>query len=463
MRGFLPLLITMGICTATLSGSTPEELRTRASALAARALASDRAYRNLGSLCDDVGNRLSGSASYGRAVQWGLKAMRDAGLQNVHTETVLVPHWVRNGESARMLLPTPQDLSILGLGMSVPTPKGGITADVVVVGSLEELAALKDDQVKGRIVLFESPFKGYGPGARMRFSGASAAARKGAVGMLLRSVASLSFDTPHTGTLHYDADAPAIPAAAVSVENAMMMRRQWDRGQRIQVHLEMNCETLPDVEAANVVGELPGSSRPGEIVLVGGHLDSWDVGQGAQDDGVGCVLSLQAAHLIHEQGLRPARTVRVVFFANEENGNRGGEGYKARHRAELKDHVAAIETDSGNGLAKGFSLELHAPEGGKAPDAQKALAVLSGLAPLLEPLEAGRLVLGHGGVDIEPSVMVGVPGLGMNHDTARYWEVHHSKADTFDKINKEDLAKNSAILAVAVYGLADMPGRLLEP
>jgi hypothetical protein len=375
----------------------------------------------------------------------------------------MVPRWVRNQESARMIAPTPRELSILGLGMSVPTPKGGITADVVVVSSLDELAALKDEAVKGRIVLFESPFKGYGPGARMRFSGASAAARKGAVGMLLRSVASLSFDTPHTGTLHYDDGVPAIPAAAVSVEDAMMMRRLWERRQRIQVHLEMGCETLPDVEAANVVGELPGASKPGEIVLVGGHLDSWDVGQGAQDDGVGCVLSLQAAHLIHAQGLRPARTVRVVFFANEENGNRGGEGYLAQHRAELKDHVAAIETDSGNGPARGFSLELHPREGGKAPDAQKALATLGILAPMLEPLEAGRLVLGHGGVDIEPSVMVGVPGLGMNHDTAHYWEVHHSKADTFDKINKDDLIRNGAILAVTVFGLADMPGRLLEP
>ncbi|WP_306599472.1 M20/M25/M40 family metallo-hydrolase [Geothrix sp. 21YS21S-2] len=467
MRGSLSLLLALGFGASALLGTTPEDplakVRAQASALAARALASDRAYRNLASLCDDVGHRLSGSANYDKAVLWGLQAMRDAGLQNVHAEKVMVPHWVRNQESAWMVLPNLKEVSILGLGMSVPTPKGGITADVVVVASLEELAGLKDDQVRGRIVLFESPFRGYGPGARMRFSGASAAARKGAVGMLLRSVASLSYDTPHTGTLHYDADAPAIPAAAVSVEDAMMMRRMWDRGQRIMVHLEMGCETLPDAEAANVVGELPGATRPGEIVLVGGHLDSWDVGQGAQDDGVGCILSLAAASLIREQGLKPARTVRVVFFANEENGNRGGEGYLALHRAELKDHVAAIETDSGNGPARGFSLELHAPEGGRAPDAQKALAVLGGLRPMLEPLEAGRLVLGHGGVDIEPSVMVGVPGLGMNHDTSKYWEVHHSKADTFDKINKEDLARNSAILAVAVYGLADMPGRLLEP
>ena len=467
MRSSLSSLLVLGFTTASLMAGQPPDpmaaLRVNAPALAARALASDQAYVTLASLCDGVGCRLAGSEAFGRAMVWGVKAMEEAGLQNVHLEKVMVPHWVRNAESARMVSPTPQELSILGLGMSVGTPKGGLTADVVVVSGLEELAKLKEEQVKGRIVLFEAPFQGYGPGARVRFSGASAAARKGAVAMLLRSVASLSFDTPHTGSMRYDADAPSIPAAAVSVENAMMMRRMWDKGQRIQVHLDMACELLPEVEAANVVGELVGATKPQEIVLVGGHLDSWDVGQGAQDDGVGCVLSLQAARMIKEQGLKPARTVRVVFFANEENGNRGGEGYARQHRAELKDHVAAIETDSGNGLARGFSLELHPLAGGPAPDAPRALAVLERLTPLLEPLGAGRMSAGHSGTDVEPTVVLGVPGLGMSHDTSHYWEVHHSKADTFDKVNREDLAKNAAILAVAVYGLADLPGRLVEP
>jgi carboxypeptidase Q len=174
------------------------------------------------------------------------------------------------------------------------------------------------------------------------------------------------------------------------------------------------------------------------------------------------VLSLEAAHLIKAQGLRPARTVRVVFFANEENGSRGGEAYAKAHAAELADHVVAIETDTGNGLVKGFSLEIRAAEGHK-PDPEKALEALRTLAPLLEPLGAGRLVLGHGGTDIEDTVLQGVPGLGVGHDLAHYWEVHHSKADTFDKVNKDDLARNAGILAVAVYGLAEMPGRLVPP
>ena len=466
MRGPLMSLLALTLAGGFLQAAGPEApFSAQAKLLTTEALASEaltfgHAYRNLASLCDGVGHRLSGTKDYDRAVAWALKTMTEAGLTKVHTEMVMVPHWVRNRESAQVLLPAPHELSILGLGGSVPTPKGGLTADVVVVKSAEELAQLKDEDVKGRIVLFEMPFAGYGSMVKYRFSGPSMAARKGAVGMLMRSIASLSFDTPHTGVTHYDDGVPAIPAACVSVENALMMRRMWEAHERIQVHLEMNCETLPDVPAANVVGDLVGSSKPEEVVLLSGHLDSWDVGQGAQDDGVGCILSLEAAHLIHKAGLKPKRTVRVVFFANEENGNRGGLGYLEQHRAELPKHVAAFESDSGNGPVRGFTLELHPSAAGQAPDPVRSLAVLRKLAPLLEPLGAARLELGHSGVDVEPSVLTGVPGLGVSHDTSHYWEVHHSKADTLDKVNKEDLARNSAILAIAAYALAELPERL---
>ena len=459
----LKSILALTLTTAFLAAGVPEDatvqLKRQATRLTAESLFTDHAYQTLASLCDGVGPRLSGSPAYDRAVDWALKAMKDAGLQNVHKEMVMVPHWVRNTESAHVLVPAPHELSMLGLGGSVPTPKGGLTADVVVVGSGEDLAKMKDEDVKGRIVLFEMPFTGYGPMVKYRFAGPTMAAKKGAVGMLLRSIASLSFDTPHTGTTHYDEGVTPIPAACVSVENALMMRRMWERHERIQVHLEMNCATLPDVPAANVVGELVGSEKPKEVVLVGGHLDSWDVGQGAQDDGVGCILSLEAAYLIHQAGFKPRRTVRVVFFANEENGNRGGTGYRDQHQAELPQHVAAFETDSGNGPVKGFTLELHTSDGGKVADSSRPLALLRTLGPVLEPLGAGKLDLGHSGVDVEPAVLTGVPGVGVNHDTAHYWEVHHSKADTLDKVNPADLARNSAILAVAVLGVADMPER----
>jgi carboxypeptidase Q len=459
LKPFLVLALAASVLHAGAPPEASAQFAAEARLLTAESQRSDHAYQTLASLCDGVGHRLSGSADYDRAVVWGLKAMKDAGLEHVHTEMVMVPHWVRNTESAQVLLPARHDLSILGLGGSVPTPPGGITADVVVVGSAEELDRMKDEDVKGRIVLFEMPFTGYGAMVRYRFQGPAMAAKKGAVGMLMRSIASLSFDTPHTGVTHYEPGVPAIPAACVSVENALMMRRMWARGERIQVHLEMNCATLPDVPAANVVGELVGSERPQEVVLVGGHLDSWDVGQGAQDDGVGCILSLEAAYLIHKAAFQPRRTVRVVFFANEENGDRGGLGYRDQHLAELPKHVAAFESDSGNGLIQGFRLDLHGADGGKPGDPARSLALLRTLGPVLGSLGAGKLEFGHSGVDVEPSVLKGVPGLGVNHDTARYWEVHHSKADTLDKVNPTDLARNSAILAVAVLGVADMTER----
>jgi len=458
VRFHASIILIFGLVSGALFGDAKKgnDLQTipSASKLASRTLLSEKAYCNLASLCDDVGNRLSGSENYNRAVVWALKTMKDAGLQNVHTEKVMVPRWVRNRESAHLISPCNHELSMLGLGMSVPTPKGGITADVLVVSSLDELASMKDEEVKGRIVLFEFPFESYGQGSRIRFAGPSAAAKKGAVAMIMRSVTHLSLDTPHTGSLGYKAGIAKIPAAAVSVENAAMMRRMWEKRQKIQVHLEMSCETLPDVESANVIGELKGSENPGEIILVSGHLDSWDVGQGAQDDGVGCVLALQAVQMIKEEGLKPARTIRVVFFANEENGTRGGEAYLNAHGNELKDHIVAIESDAGNGLASGFSLEI-LPKEKNTPEMIKTHRVLENIKPILEPLGAAKFSPGFAGVDIEPIVKAGVPGLGMKHDTTHYWEVHHSKADTFEKIKKDDLAKNAAILAVTVYSLAN--------
>jgi len=453
-------LLAFALVAGSLCAALPDP---GARILAAQAQDPDHGYRNLAALCDGVGHRLSGSPSYDQAVLWALKAMKEAGLQNVHTEPVMVPHWVRNGESARLLLPAPMELSMLGLGNSVGTPKGGLTADVVVVRSADELEKMRDEDVRGRIVLFEMPFSGYGPMVRYRVGGPAMAARKGAVAMLLRSITNLSFDTPHTGVTHYEPGVPAIPAACVSVENALMMRRMWEKKERIRVHLEMNCETLPDAPAANVVGELVGQARPGEVLLVSGHLDSWDVGQGAQDDGVGCIIALEAASLLHRAGLKPERTVRVVFFANEENGTRGGKGYAAQHQTELSKHLAVLEPDSGNGLARGFTLELPPAKGDRPRDPAASLALFRTLGPLLAPLGAGRLELGHSGTDVEPTVQSGVPGIGMTHDTTHYWEVHHSKADTLDKVNREDLARNAAILAVAAFGLAGLPEMLLEP
>ena len=454
---------------SVLSAQVPvDRYRPAAARILGTSLQSSRAYDQLAELCDQVGNRISGSERLDQAIAWAVKTMKADGLQNVHTEKILVPYWKRGAEKAWTLSPQRHELSILALGMSVPTPKGGITADVVVVGNFEELAKLGEAGVKGKIVLFDVPFTNYGETVAYRAVGPSQAAKFGAVAALVRSVGSLSFDTPHTGSLFYDEKLPKIPAAAVTIENSTMMRRMAQRGERIQLHLELENELIQDRPSANVVGEIVGSEKPQEVVLVSGHLDSWDVGQGAQDDGVGCMISLGAAHVIHEAGLTPKRTIRVVFFTNEENGVKGGKGYSEAHTAELGNFVAALESDSGNGPVKGFNLDFHGegrkkvntsvPEE-KARD-EKSLALLKSIAPLLEPLDATKMEMSHSGTDVGPTVAEGVPGVGVSHDTTHYWEVHHTKADTFDKIIKLDMQKNIAAVAIMAFVLADMDGTL---
>ncbi|MBL0210548.1 MAG: M20/M25/M40 family metallo-hydrolase [Holophagaceae bacterium] len=441
-----------------------ERHRPAAARILGASLQSSTAYDQLGELCDQVGNRISGSERLDKAIDWAVKTMKADGLQNVHTEKILVPYWRRGAEKAWTITPQRHELSILGLGMSVATPKGGITAEVAVVGSFAELDKLGEAGARGKIVLYDVPFTGYGQTVAYRVFGASRAAKYGAVAALVRSVGSLSFDTPHTGTLAYDEKLPKIPSAAVSIENSAMMGRMARRGETIQLHLELENELIPNQPSANVVGEIVGSEKPLEVVLLGGHLDSWDVGQGAQDDGVGCMISLGAAKAILDAGLKPKRTVRVVFFTNEENGDFGGKGYRDAHQAELVNFVAALESDSGNGPVKGFSLDFQGEGRNKAaaatPEAKaradKGLALLKSVAPLLEPLDATRMEMGGSGTDIGPTVNAGVPGVGVNHDTTHYWEIHHTKADTFDKIIKLDMQKNIAAVGIMAYVLAEM-------
>ena len=445
IRRLLPFLLP-----ALLGAQVPmASLQADAARLRAEASRTHGAYQDLAWLCDRIGHRLSGSPQLDQAIAWAQERMKAAGLVNVHTEPVMVPHWIRGKESAELLEPARRPLNILGLGGSVGTPEGGLTADVVVVGSFEELDRL-GAAVKGKVVLYDVPFTGYGPTVAYRHGGAAKAARHGAVAALVRSVGPVSLDTPHTGVMEYDPAFPRIPAAAVTLEAATQMRRMQDRGERIRLHLEMGCRTLPDAPSANVVGEIRGTGKPEEVIILSGHLDSWDVGQGAQDDGAGCVLSLEAARLIQSLGLKPRRTVRVVFWTNEENGLRGGLGYRDAHRAEFPDIVAALETDSGSEKVRTFNLDLR-----KADAAGRAagLAALERLQPLLEPF-GGVLRLGGSGADVGPMVAEGVPGIGMHHAATHYFDIHHTHADTFDKVDREDMAFNAAILAVFAYGLA---------
>ena len=452
--------LTLLVLLAPLAAQSPANPKQEAvDRIVEAATKDDQAYANLEWLCDRIGNRLAGSRGLEKAVAWSLERMKAEGFQNVRAEKVTVPHWERISERAELVEPLRRSLNVLALGDSPSTPAGGVEGDVVAVASIAELEKLPDERVKGRIVLFESPWKGYGEYSGVRYFGPTAAAKKGAAAMLLGAFAPRTLDTPHTGVMLNDPKTPPVPAAGLSLEAASQMRRLLTAGAKVRVHLDIQARQLPDAESANVIGEFPGTGKPDEIVVVGGHLDSWDVGQGAQDDGVGCVLSMEAARLIQRLGLKPRRTIRVVLFTNEENGSRGGKAYLETHRDELDRHVAAIESDIGNGLIRGFGIDVRGLK--DLGEARQALAMarMKSIQPYLEPLGAGKFENGGSGVDIGPTVAAGVPGLGAEHDTSRYWDIHHTQADTFDKVDKQDLRKNLAILAAALYLIADLPER----
>jgi hypothetical protein len=413
-------------------------------------MADTEGYERLAYLCYRIGNRLSGSPALERAIAWSVEQMKGAGLSNVRVIPAKVPHWVRGAESARMLEPVDKPLHMLGLGMSVGTPPGGIAADVVAVSTFEELASLGRGKVQGKIVLYNEVYRGYGETVLYRSAGPSRAAALGAVAVLVRSVTPLAMQIPHTGTLRYDESQPRIPAAAVSPEDAMMIARLCAGGARVRVRLEMEARMEPDADSGDVIGEIPGRERPQEIVVMGGHIDSWDVGQGAQDDGAAIMASLQAVALIKKLGLQPRRTLRVAFWVNEENGSRGGQAYRAWVGDRIGDHAAAIEMDGGAETPRGFGASVD----------QISLEMLGQIGRLLEPIGAGEITAGGGGEDISPLLRDGVPGLAERAAGTHYFDWHHTEADTLDKVDPGDFRKSVAAMAVMSYVLADMPGRL---
>jgi carboxypeptidase Q len=423
------------------------------------ALADRGGWAKLEYLCDRIGPRLSGSAALGQAIGWCAETMRREGLENVATPPVLVPAWVRGAESAWLLEPRQARLAMLGLGGSVATPPEGIAAEAVCVDSFEELERLGEEKVRGRIVVFNQPWRGYRETVAYRSAGASRAARLGARAALVRSVTPASLRTPHTGALNYSPDAPQIPAAAISVEDALMIRRLQDAGVRVLIRLQMEARTLPDARSANVIGEIAGRERPEEVVVMGGHLDSWDVGQGAHDDASGCVAAWQAVQLVKSLGLRPRRTLRVCLWTNEENGLRGGRAYREWVGDAVRRHVAAIEMDGGAEKLRGFGLSIQG-----APQAafEQALARMEAIAALMRPLGPVEIVRGGGGADIGPLMREGVPGIAHLSAGRRYFEWHHTEADTLDKIDRGEFQEHVAALAVLGFVLADMEERLAE-
>jgi carboxypeptidase Q len=440
----LRILFLICLPTALMAAEISTDYQATANRLVHSATNSTFAFQRLGTLCDTFGPRFSGSANLEKAIDWCLAEMKKDGFVNVHGEEVTVPHWVRGEESAVLVVPRRRKLPMLGLGGSVGTPKEGLTAEVLVVDSFADLKA-NEARAKGKIVLFNLPFTNYRETVIVRREGAVEAAKVGAVASLIRSVGPFSMQTPHTGNMRYDDKVKRIPHAALSVEDAQMLARIQSRGETIRIQLKMEARTLPPAKSRNVIAEIRGSVKPNEIVIVSGHIDSWDVGQGAMDDGGGCLAAWEAARLIMKSGLKPRRTIRVVLWTNEENGLGGAKEYARRHAKDLKNHVLAIESDSGVFKPTGYGF-LGSGEGMK---------VIQKIGGLLAPLGAGEIKKGCRGADVMRLIGGGVPVMHLEVDRERYFWFHHTHADTIDKLDRHEFNRCVASLAVMTFVAAD--------
>jgi carboxypeptidase Q len=427
------------------------------------ALESDYAYRQTAYLSNNIGPRLSGSPQAQRAVEYVAGELRRLGLE-VKLEKLMVPHWVRGVETGELVEypgqapQTTQKIVLTTLGGSVATPAEGLTAEVIVVNNYNELEALGREKVAGKIVLYNVKFdrqmaaqgfggNAYGQVVGYRSAGASRAARQGAIASLVRSAGASQNRLAHTGSVGYAQDAPQIPAAAVSSEDADLIAHLVKEG-RVRLHLTLTPKRLPDAVSYNVVADLKGSEHPEQIVIVSGHLDSWDLGTGAIDDAAGVAVAMQTAQLLKQLRLRPKRTIRVIAWMNEENGLVGGRTYAREHAAELTNHYAAIESDRGAGHPLGFEAKVNAG----------VLPMLAPVSQILQSQGAGLIRMTEGTeADISPMAAQGVPAFGLWQDTRTYFNYHHTAADTLDKIVPRELAENAAAMAVLAYALANLP------
>ena len=406
-------------------------------------------YNRLGYLCDMFGPRLSGSKNLEKSIDWIIREMKNDGLSNVRGERVKVPTWIRGEESLKILVPFERELKVLGVGGSIATSKGGIRGEVVVVDSFEELDKIKDI-VKGKIVLYNVPFTSYGETVQYRYDGPNRAAEYGAIGSLIRSIGSSSMDTPHTGTMGEYKAIKKIPHAAISMEDAMMISRIYHRGQKVVVKLNMEGKFVSDRWSRNIIADFVGSEYPEQIVVLGGHIDSWDVGQGAHDDAGGCVAAWRAVTLIKELGYKPKRTLRVVLWTNEENGGRGNKNYRDEHMSELENHILAIESDGGVFAPKGFGFT----------GSVAARKIIFEIADLLDPIGAGKITKWGRAADVAPLNDKGVPVMSLLVDDSKYFWYHHTSADTFDKVDFKEFNNCIAAMAIMSYVVADIDLRL---
>jgi carboxypeptidase Q len=451
----LSALVILALIAPTVNAQVPapNEYDSIAVTIFKTSLQSGQAYDALTELTTKIGNRLSGSENAAKAVAWTKNKMEEFGLEEVHLEPCMVPHWVRGAIEQAAIIPSNRKripITIAALGGSIATPSKGITAEVVEVRSFEELHKL-GAEARGKIVFFDRPFdqtkfntfEAYGGAVDQRWAGAMQASRAGGVLALVRSVTSRLDDVPHTGVMGYVDSIQKVPGVAISTMGANLLSALLKKDGDLKVYVKTSSETLPDVESANVIGEIRGTELPNEVIVVGGHLDSWDKGRGAHDDGSGVVQSIEALRLLKQLGLKPKRTIRAVAFMNEENGGRGGQAYAAKDRPG-EVHVAAIESDMGGFMPRGFGV------GTDSVRFQK----IARWAHLFSPIWADRIVQGGGGSDISWLAPKGVPQVSLLPETQRYFDYHHSDNDTIDKVNARELELGAACLAILTYVLA---------
>lgn len=424
-------------------------------------LVNGQCYGNLHYLCKNIGGRLSGSPNAQKAVEWGKKLMESYGFDHVFLQEVMVPHWVRGAKEQGFIIDGKSRIpvAICALGMSVATPKQGLTAEVIELHSLKQLDSLGESGIKGKIVFFNRPFderfietlRAYGTAGDQRNMGPAAAAKYGAVGVIVRSLTGSLDNYPHTGSTRVVKDGKNITAAAISTKAANELSDLLKKkGSAIKFYFKQNCQTLPDVLSYNVVGELKGTENPNKFITVGGHLDSWDLAEGAHDDGTGVMGALEAVRLLKVLGYHPKNTVRAVFFMNEENGDKGGLKYAELAAQNKEEHIAAIESDLGGFTPRGFGFTGLSGSQLKGLDAWRKL---------FDPYGSSRLIAGGGGSDIGPlrDKTPGVVLIGYLPDSQRYFDVHHTPNDVFENVNKRELELGAASMASLIY-LIDQHG-----
>jgi hypothetical protein len=423
------------------------------------ALARGKSYEMLHYLCKNIGHRLSGSPGAAAAVEWTRHVMEDYGFDTVYLQPVMVPHWVRGSREIGRVVNSRKmgtvEMNVCALGGSIGTGPGGLVGKVIEIRNFEELKA-SGKQVQGKIVFFNRPldptqintFVAYGGAVNQRGSGAVEAAKLGAIGVIVRSMGSNAEDYPHTGSLRYEDGVTRIPAIAVATRHADLLSKLLKDDKDLEFYMESHCQTLDDSPSFNVIGEIRGSEYPEQIIAVGGHLDSWDLGEGAHDDGAGCVQSIEVLRIFKALGYKPKRTIRAVMFMNEENGLRGGQAYADRARKGNEQHLAAIESDRGGFTPRGFTV------GGHDGVYEKAVV----WKPLLEPFGLTDWAKGGGGgADIGPLGAQSQALIGFVPDSQRYFDYHHTAEDTFEKVNKRELELGAASMAALVY-LIDQHG-----